>query len=138
MRNLTSAPVATLAALALLTALPAPVHAQEACRATVMSARVAAGAPATQIAISLTQEIGPVSRFAPAEDSGVRLATASELSRVELASGQEPERPIRMGEASNRVTVGLSTVDAEAGTYDFSVIGPEGPCSGSITIEPRR
>jgi hypothetical protein len=130
-------PVALAAGFALATA--APLQAQVQCAATVTPIEVPAGEIAQSIMVSLSEPIGNVTSFEADEETGLTLTAPEDLARVPLAAaGDQPPRPIQMASEGNGATIWLNTVDAEPGEYEFSLVGADGSCHGSLTVAAGR
>lgn len=106
------------------------------CTATVLPTEIYANNPAFRLSVSLSQPIGDNVTFEPTEDSGLRLAATENLPRLPMASGKETPRPIEMANEGNRLTLWVSTVSAKAGPHAFTLVGPEGTCTGRVVINP--
>ena len=137
-------PVALAAGLALVTAAPlqaqdAPVQAQAQCVATVTPTEVPAGEVAQRIMVSLSESIGNVTGFEAGEETGLTITAPADLPRVPLAAGgDEPPTPIQMANEGNGATIWLNTADAEPGEHEFSLVGADGECRGSLTVAAGR
>jgi len=142
MRTLPGTGLAIVAALAIAGLSPPTVSAQEAgqtaaCTARVLPAEVRANNAAYRLAITLSRPIGNAITFEPARDSGITLAKPEDLPRAPMADeSAPPPQPIGMANEGNRVTLWVSTVEAKAGTHAFTLIGPQGRCTGSLTVPP--
>lgn len=137
MQTLTKQRLSALAFLAALAAVPAGLSAQEpsaACSAEIDPAQVSPGEAAVQVSITMSLPIGPVTGLEVAEGSGITLSALRDLPRTDLAAGEAPPRPIRMGEAPNQWSVWLNLSEAEAGTHEVTFKSAEGQCTASITV----
>jgi hypothetical protein len=123
-----------------LTATPAAAQEEEpttmeACTATVLPSQVEAGQTAERLSISLSSAIGEVSEFTTAEETaGLSVADAADLPASEMAAEEEEQEPIEMADTGDSVTIWLNTADAQAGTYEFTLKGADGECTGSIEV----
>jgi hypothetical protein len=107
----------------------------EACSATVQPSTVPAGNAATQLSVTLSKSIGDVSDFQAAEDSGLKLAATEDLPKVPMTQeGKQEHKPIEMANEGNSVTLWINTQGAKEGTYDFTLVGAQGQCTGKVTI----
>lgn len=112
------------------------LEAQE-CTATVQPATVAGGAVAERMVVTLSEAIGDVTSFSPAEQSGLRLAAPSDLPRIPLAGAGDAPQPIQTANEGNSVTIWINSVDALPGEHEFSLLGADGECQGALTIAGR-
>ena len=98
-----NAPVLGLALAAALVALPAQLVAQDrpqqqqqqqqqqqTCTAQIMPAQVEAGSNAERVMVTLNQPVGEITGVEAAEGSNIELASAADLPRTPLASGDQP------------------------------------------------
>ncbi len=118
---------------------PQPAQPQQqpaqACTATAQAAPIAAGDAAVQLALTLSEPIGDVSGFQAGEDSALKLAAPEDLAKAPMAEqGEQDHKPIEMANEGNALTLWINTANAKAGTYDFTVIGSEGQCTGKVTV----
>lgn len=106
------------------------------CEAEVAPTPVFAGAPAQRVVVQLSQPIGTVDAFD--SEAALRLSTADELPRSEMAAEGEEPQPVAMAASGRQVTLWVNTNDAEPGTYGFILQGQDGTCQGELNIEPNR
>lgn len=137
MQTRTKQRLSAFAFLAALAAVPAGLNAQEpspTCSAEIDPAQVSPGESAVQVSITMSMPIGPVTGLEVGEGSGITLSSLRDLPRTDLAAGDPPRRPIRMGEAPNQWSVWLNLSEAEAGTHEVTFQSAEGQCTASITV----
>lgn len=103
------------------------------CNATATPQQVQAGETAAQVSVSLSQPVGQIDEFEAQGDAGLKLAEASDLPRTEMAAEPEEPQPIQMAGA-NQVSIWLNTEEAQPGSYEFTLRGSEGDCTGTITV----
>lgn len=107
------------------------------CTATAMPAGIDAATAATSLSLTLSEAIGAVQEFRPAEDSGLTIAAPEDLPKVDMAQEEgEARRPIEMANEGNAVTIWLNSEDASEGTHEFTLVGTEGECTGSVVVRP--
>lgn len=104
------------------------------CTASVMPAEIAPGSPASRLSVSLSRPIGPVTHFQAEHAAGLKLASPMALPKIDMANSKKPQKPIEMANEANRLTLWLNTVGAKPGTYAFTLVGPQGRCSGKMTV----
>lgn len=110
----------------------------ETCTATVVPTEIDAATAATSLSVTLSETIGAVEEFRPAEESGLAIAAPEDLPRVDMAQEEgETHRPIEMANEGNAVTIWLNSEAASAGTHEFTLVGSEGECTGSVTVRPK-
>jgi hypothetical protein len=106
---------------------------QEQCQAQVSPAQLQAGARAAEVRITVSQPIGDVTGV-EAGNSGIELASAEDLPRTPLANPDQPQRPIRMGDAPNQWIVYLNTAEARAGEHELTFQSARGTCTARVTV----
>lgn len=137
MRIPTTQRLAAFAFLAAFAAAPAGLNAQDPspqCEATIAPGQLSVGETATRVTISMSLPIGPIMGIEASEGSGIALSSPADLPRTQLAAGEGPPRPIRMGDAPNTWDVWLNLSEAEEGTHEIMFQSESGTCSAEITI----
>lgn len=130
--------IAGLASIACAVALgfsPASAQEQEApaqCTAQLAPAQIEAGAPAVQLTVVLSEQVGEVNGL-EAPGSGIALAQPGDLPRTEMAAEEAPQ-PIKLDEQGNSWTIWLNTTEATPGTHDVTFTAAEGQCRAQITV----
>lgn len=114
-----------------------PVTAQEPeaapqCTAEVAPAQIEAGAPAVQLTVVLSEDVGEITGL-EAPQSGLAVATPGDLPRTDMAADARPE-PIKLAEQGNAWTVWLNTTEAQSGTHEVAFTASEGTCRAQITV----
>jgi len=107
------------------------------CNARTIPASLMPGSKAARVAVILSSPIGNVSDFQPADGSGLQLASPADMPMVGMANeGKKSEKPapIQMANQNNRLTLWLNTSDAHPGTYNFTLKGEQGTCSGDLQV----
>lgn len=144
MQTLTKTGLSALALVAALAIVPAditaqdqPIGGEQACTVEFQPQQVAAGSNAVPVTITVSEPIGPVTGLNADEMSGIKLATAADLPRTEMAAGEEQPQPIRMGEGENTWIVWLNLAEAQEGTHELSFTSTQGECAGSLEVRPR-
>jgi hypothetical protein len=118
-----------------LVALPLGLSAQE-CTAEVTPAQIEAGAPAVQLTVAMSTDVGEVERL-EAQGSGIAVASPRDLPRIELAAGETPAPITMVASEENTWNVWVTTDAAEPGTHRVTFIGSEGRCSADLTVRVR-
>lgn len=95
-------------------------------------AQIEAGAPAVELTVALSENVGEVTGSAGAE-SGITIASPGDLPRTDIAAEESPQ-PIKMSEAGNSWTLGVSTAQATPGTHEVTLTGTAGDCRAQITV----
>lgn len=130
--------VAGLSALACAFALGfSPASAQEPaaapqCSAEVAPAQIEAGAPAVQLTVVLSEDVGEITGL-EAPQSGLSVAAPGDLPRTDMAAETRPE-PIKMADQGNAWTIWLNTTQAQSGTHEVAFTASEGACRAQITV----
>ncbi len=132
--------LAGLAALACVFALGiSPVSAQEPeaeaapqCTAEVAPAQIEAGAPAVQLTVALSEDVGEVTGV-EAPEAGISVAAPGDLPRTDMAAETAPQ-PIAMADQGNAWTIWLNTTQATPGTHEVTFTGTDGTCQAQITV----
>lgn len=115
----------------------APASAQEPalsggqCTAELAPAQVQSGEAAVSVTAVLSEQVGEVTGLEAAE-SGITIASPSDLPRTEMAAEESPQ-PINLAEG-NSWTIWINTSQAAPGTYDVTFTGSEGTCQGQLTV----
>ncbi len=105
------------------------------CKANVMPMEIKKGAAATRLSVTLSKPIGTITDFTAPPRSGVTLASAQDLSKLDMSHSHGTQATaIQMAAQGNRATLWLSTSDATAGTYRFTLDGSNGHCSGRLEV----
>lgn len=128
--------LAAVVPLALTSTALAAQQKTAACKATAMPMNVRPGAAASRVSISLSRPIGPVTGFHTAEANGPKLASPEAMPKMGMTNPgkKTPEKPIKMANTGNRLTLWLNTASAKPGTYIFTVVGSQGSCSGKMKV----
>ncbi len=139
MRTLPRIGLVALAAMVPLALTSATLAAQQrspACTATAMPMKVLPGAAASRVSISLSRSIGPVTGFQTVEANGPKLASPGAMPKIGMTNPghKTPQKPIKMANVGNRLTLWLNTMGTKPGTYIFTLIGPQGSCSGKMAV----
>ena len=94
-----------------------------------------AGEAAVQLTFSLSESIGLVTGVEGGE-SGLQIASPEDLACTDMASDEEAPHAIAMAsEGLPAALVWLNTLEAQAGSFEISLIGVEGTCRAEITFE---
>jgi hypothetical protein len=130
--------LAGLAALACVFAVGiSPVSAQEQdaapqCTAEVAPAQIEAGAPAVQLTVALSEDVGEITGL-EAPESGISVAAPGDLPRTEMAAETAPQ-PIALADQGNAWTIWLNTTQAAPGTHEVTFTGTDGTCQAQVTV----
>jgi hypothetical protein len=108
--------------------------AQQAAACTIQPSTVQAEGRATPITVTVGQQFGEVTGVTAPAASGITLATASDLPREPLATGQPAPRPIAMGDGANKWVVYLNVAEAEAGRHELTFRSARGQCTAQLTV----
>lgn len=132
MQGLNRASLATAAAAFALTFVATPIAAQE-CTAELSPSEIESGAAAVELSVTLSQPVGAVSGLQADPESGIAVASPSDVPRTDLAAEEQPQ-PIEMGESEDSWTVWLNTTAASPGVYRVAFTGTAGQCEGEIIV----
>lgn len=140
MRTVPRAIAAWSLAVAMIALVPAGIQAQdeasEPCKAIVSPMEIPAGSQAVQITLNLSQDVGPISGLESTQPGALSLADPADLPRTEMAAEAETPKPIEMSGA-NVWRLWINTVKVEPGEQTFAVMGAEGRCTATVTIQPK-
>lgn len=144
MRSLVRALSGIVAAMALTLAFhPGPVQAQEQeggaqqeCTAELSPKQIAPGQAAVPVEARLSEDVGVVSSFRAAEESGLALASPEDFAKEKMTreEGEQPE-PIQMADQGNRAQIWLNTAEAETGQHAVVLEGASGRCTAQLTVK---
>lgn len=125
----------------MLTAGPAQAQqqsqeSQQGCTAQLTPQEVAPGQSAVKLQAQLSQEVGAISSFMAANESGLALASPEDFAKENMSreEGEQPE-PIQMAAQGNAAVVWLNTTSAEPGEHRVVLRGNSGKCAATLTVK---
>ena len=107
----------------------------DACVAEASPLQVPAAAPAVQVTFNLSEDIGAIGDIEASESSGLAVAAPEDMPRTEMSADPSEAQPIQMT-GQNVWILWLNTENAEAGEHEFQVVGTDGTCTATLTVQP--
>lgn len=106
------------------------------CTVEVTPQPVQSGEAAVSVTARLSESVGTVEDFEVPDESGLELADPNDIQKRSMAreEGEGEPQPIQMARGDSQVTLWLNTENAESGSYEVTLKGANGECSGNVSV----